>query len=122
MALLERTITLDYDVKKEEFKYSTLYGNLIKWYIQNRLIIKAMYWRKSANGNTHIKIELNILLPISQTFIMRAYLRDDVYRVVLDMARFYEGKEVNRLWDRKYKNGKLRIAGKWSKMNPYHSS
>jgi len=105
-----------------------------KDYLRNEnYICKKIYIRKSANN--HIHLRLDVAIPIfNYTFdkkaidkiffvdmlIFRAILKDDPFRVSLDLQRFSRNKdlrETNRIFDRKTENYKTKKAGKWKDIN-----
>ena len=110
-----KTITLDWDINYDDVKQSVSYSVLEKW-VQEHGNVKRVWMRRSAFGNTHVKIELK--KPVTEYELMktRAYLRDDVYRLKMDLMRAYRKMRVNRLWDSKVEDGKLKKAGEWVKV------
>jgi hypothetical protein len=78
--------------------------------------VKTVMIRPSGRGNTHICIEFAGELDILTAYCVRAYLKEDIYRLMLDMARYCrtsDPKECNLIWDTKYKDGIMYHAGEW---------
>jgi len=80
-------------------------------------LIKKVFVRKSANGNIHIKIQLNEEIPLFSTLIFRYYLHDDTNRILLDFIRITTNVPYDRLWDYKYQDGKQGYAGEWQEVS-----
>ena len=110
-----KTITLDWDINYDDVKQSVSYSVLEKW-VQEHGNVKRVWMRRSAFGNTHVKIELKKPVTEYELMKVRAYLRDDVYRLKMDLMRAYRKMRVNRLWDSKVEDGKLKKAGEWVKV------
>jgi hypothetical protein len=108
-------ITLDHDIEFDTYKESVTFDILKKWYLEWKQHIVGIWYRKSSNGNVHIKIEWVQPLDPLRWFELRAWLRDDVYRLRIDMCRDYQGDQVNRLWDEKYNSAtqELKKAEDW---------
>ena len=130
-------IDLDYEwdnLKNEEFKlflkenkFKAMYYMMSKGYV-----FKKVYIRKSANNHIHLRFDLylsdvyefilknniyyNTIEFIMDMFIFRALLKDDPYRISLDLQRYgltNSLNEINRIFDRKTKDYKTKKAGKW---------
>ena len=130
-------IDLDYEwdnLKNEEFKlflkenkFKAMYYMMSKGYV-----FKKVYIRKSANNHIHLRFDLylsdvyefilknniyyNTIEFIMDMFIFRALLKDDPYRISLDLQRYgltNSLNEINRIFDRKTKNYETKRAGKW---------
>lgn len=110
-------ITLDWDISFDTFRNSVSFDILKKWVRLRRELIKVEC-RKSSHGNTHIRITLSDTIEEMTMYQIRSYLRDDIYRIGLDLIRAYQGKPTNRLWDEKYDslNGEILKAGDWIDM------
>lgn len=75
----------------------------------------SYYIRKSSNGNTHVKVNFWEPVDTLKSFMIRAYLADDPYRIRGDLRRMYEHGTLAMymvLFDEKY-DGKLTKAGEW---------
>ena len=72
--------------------------------------------RRSAQGNTHIKIESDREFSLFESFLIRAALRDDPNRITHDLSRLYHFSDVGligRLFDEKMIKGNRCTAGDW---------
>jgi hypothetical protein len=72
--------------------------------------------RKSSSGKIHAKIPFATPVTIDVTFLIRAFLGDDPFRLAADMVRWvkYGGKaEINRIFDTKFIENEVRRAGPW---------
>ena len=81
-----------------------------------RAHIKNIYVRKSSSGKIHAKITFMEPATIDVTFVIRAFLGDDPFRLAADMTRWvkFGGKaEINRIFDTKFIGGEVRKAGPW---------
>jgi hypothetical protein len=107
-----KLINVDWDDWKENRK---LYLALLKRFIEeNGNIIKSIRIRTSASGKgKHLQIETKEEIDFLSLLLYRAILGDDAYHIKADLERYYQGQNVNRLWDIKIKNGKILRAGKW---------
>jgi len=135
-------VDLDYDwdnLKNEEFKiflkenkFKAMYYMMSKNYI-----FKKVYIRRSPNNHIHLRFDLyfdvfkdndiyeyltGFGIPlyamefIFDMFIFRALLKDDPYRISLDLQRYgLTGNlnEINRIFNRKTKNYETKRAGEW---------
>lgn len=110
---MKYNITIDWDIPfNERVKYES-YKNLIQFLKQNK--IKYFYERHSSRNNTHIKFNMKVK-DLLDVFCIRALLRDDKNRILIDLMRHYNNMDINRLWDSKFKNGVLYKAGEWCKI------
>lgn len=76
----------------------------------------SVWVRRSSSGRAHAKIVFSRSVTIDETFLMRAFLGDDPYRLVTDMNRWVKygaGAEINRIYDSKFIGGEVRQAGPW---------
>jgi hypothetical protein len=72
--------------------------------------------RRSANGNTHVRVEIEQPITLFESLMIRAYLFDDGSRIVKDLYRYWEFRDIGntgRLFDAKLVNGALKKAGDW---------
>jgi len=108
-------ITLDWDISFKTYKNSNSYKILQDFAQKNKDNIVSIQIRKSSNKNTHIKIIFSKQLYLLEAFEIRAYLRDDPYRLTLDLVRDYMNKSINRLWDAKIRfiEQEIKMAGDW---------
>lgn len=114
----DHDLTLDWDIAYEDTDKSVSW-NILKKYIadcktHNESV--AVYKRRSSSGNVHIKLVYQYALSTILRYQLRALLRDDIYRIRLDLIRDYNGDETNRLWDFKIKNGEILTAGGWEQV------
>jgi len=70
------------------------------------------WYRRWAGGRVHIRLEAPEI-PVPCALLLRVYLDDDHARVDMDITRWSKGETINRLFDTKYKNGKIGHAGPW---------
>ena len=103
-------ITLDWDIPFETRSKYVAYNHLFKFLRDNK--IKYFYERHSSRNNTHIKFNMHNI-TLLDSFCIRALLKDDKNRLLIDLMRYYKNMEINRLWDCKFKNGKELRAGNW---------
>lgn len=71
------------------------------------------WYRCSAGGRVHVKIRSKTEPYGPEALLVRVYLDDDHARVDMDITRYSKGETINRLFDTKYKNGKIGHAGPW---------
>ena len=111
-------LTLDWDIEYADMDKSVSW-NILKKYVKD---LKAhndyveVYKRRSSSGNTHIKLRYDYELSTLKIYQLRALLRDDIYRLRLDLIRDYNNDETNRLWDFKIKNGEILVASDWERV------
>ena len=108
-----REITLDWDLPFTHIQESILYDRTVQFCKERKF---KMFIRKSSNGNVHVRIESPYVISIMECFEIRALLGDDKARLAVDLVRDYKGMEINRIWDKKFKHGKLMKAGSWHKV------
>ncbi len=110
-----KEITLDWDISFYTHKNSMNYVYLKQWATQHKDDIEKILVRKSSNGNIHFKIILKKDIDIFEHFQIRAFLRDDPFRLSLDLVRYYLKEPTNRLWDAKFTlfDKEIKKAGDW---------
>ncbi|WHA35270.1 hypothetical protein SPV3_ORF40 [Sulfolobus polyhedral virus 3] len=114
-------VTIDLDGNEcEKFIQSKNYETIIKFATKNE-IVKEVYYRCSANNHVHVKVVLKEKVDFLSQLIIRSLLNDDPYRIRADLKRYSVGGEVNRLWDFKIEDGKVKKAGQWIKIYPTQS-
>ena len=101
-------ITLDHDIKYEEYLKSAK-GQLVLEFC--RTFHLRCWWRKSASGNTHIAIELDV--DFLRELEIRAILLDDPGRIMNDLRRHAFHVPTGRLWDAKVDREGQKKAGEW---------
>jgi hypothetical protein len=72
--------------------------------------------RRSANGRTHVKVEIEQPITLFESLMIRAFLFDDSGRLARDLARYWEFRDIGntgRLFDEKLVGGALKKAGDW---------
>ena len=122
-------ITLDFDIPYRSFRRSRECNKVMKFTEENRKQILGVKYRRSAGGNTHVKLIMKKPITVLHRFALRSYLDDDRVRVSLDLKRWmiksgiYITRNVrgvggtDRLWDFKStKKGKVTVAGEWSNL------
>lgn len=76
----------------------------------------GVWYRRSGSGRIHIALEFpEDALSNNTGIVFRTFLLDDPARVYLDIVRWCQGAETNRLFDTKYSKGRIRKAGPWVK-------
>lgn len=95
-----KEITLDYDIEYSTFKRSYTYRRLA-FYVANTVNVVSAYMRKSATGNTHVKLVLHEPVEFYRRIEIRAYLREDAYRIVNDLSRHYLKQHTDVIFDSK---------------------
>ncbi|MEM1703831.1 MAG: hypothetical protein QW745_08050 [Thermoplasmata archaeon] len=100
-------VTLDYDVKFEDFPKTFLFA-LVSRYCEG----KECYVRRSANGRTHVKI-MEDVEDFYKRITIRSLLFDDPARISNDIRRHAMGKPTDRLFDIKGYDGVVKHAGEW---------
>ncbi|MEM3860524.1 MAG: hypothetical protein QW478_14205 [Candidatus Micrarchaeaceae archaeon] len=114
---MENEITIDWDdcfVNENFEEYLDMINNLNDFIKKHRKEIKDVFYRVSSRENgIHIKIIFKHNLSILRQFQYRAILDDDALRIRADLVRSLAGKEINRLWDGKIKDGKVYKAKEW---------
>jgi hypothetical protein len=78
-------------------------------------IVKRAWMRRSAGGNTHIRVDTTLPVGFVNMMMIRALLHDDVFRLAIDLRRLaYQGtQEVNRIFMAKIKDGAIATVGEW---------
>ncbi len=120
--------TIDYDISEENFfkpeSIRLFIQRLAQFYFYTNETIKAVYYRKSANGHIHIKIVLKHKHDVFELILYRAYFYDDAYRLRTDLRRYFMGRdsEIMILWDKKTyitpNETVIKKAGKWKRLYP----
>lgn len=110
-----KEITIDNDMKFEDYKKSRLFENSKRFCAEQGF---RLYIRRSSRGNVHVKVMDNEGIDFDElfSFKVRALLSDDPNRLKLDLIRSLMNKSINRLWDHKFKDGKLNTAGRWQRV------
>lgn len=122
-----RIIYVDCDIEYEDFKTSKTLVTIIEKLpavqnlIESQIVQKKM--RSSSSGNAHILLEFDRTLTVFEMLQVRAWLHDDINRLMLDLVRYLRSKDpkqTNRLWSGKYKKVdaeiKLAKAGLWEEL------
>ena len=123
----EIKVTLDWDIEYATVKDSVSWGVLRRFVKENETSILYLQMRASSHGNTHIQIFFTCSLNVLERYMVRAYLRDDIYRLKLDLVRdlvelkiFDTGNwkpggasGTGRLWDWKISADEIATAGNW---------
>jgi hypothetical protein len=76
------------------------------------MVGSTVYYRRSAGGRVHVRIS-GVPVGFYEHILTRVYLDDDHARVDMDITRWSKGETINRLFDTKFKNGKIGHAGPW---------
>jgi hypothetical protein len=80
--------------------------------------IKGEY-RRSSSGNVHVRLTFDqdiYVLTVLDSFLIRAWLADDLMRLRLDMMRYVSTRslhEINRCFSEKCVGGVSHSAGPW---------
>jgi len=91
-----RDVTLDWDWPWESFKPEE--SELIKA-IRSDPRVLWIRARRSANGRIHVWVRLDRDIDFWEALYLRARWDDDANRIRMDIVRYWEGGEVERLWD-----------------------
>jgi hypothetical protein len=110
---MSNEVTLDWDIQHEDVRDSVSWRVLMKYMKDNEDGAIGADMRRSSSGNVHVRIRYSKELDAIKVYQIRALLRDDLYRLRLDLIRDYNKGETNRLWDFKIKNGEIHEAGSW---------
>lgn len=110
-------VYIDIDIAYSFFVYSTHYAVLKRKIkeLRGRYGPLKAYIRSSSSGNVHVKLIFGGTITVLDGFLIRAFLKDDVYRLSLDMARYYHTSdldEINRCFDVKI-DTEIKYAGEW---------
>jgi len=106
-------VTLDYDVRYDDFQNNERYRLLKKFYNEYPAVFDISI-RRSGGGHVHIKIDFYSPITLMEHFCIRAALLDDRVRMIKDMNRVLMGTEINVLFDKKYVRGKVHYATEWT--------
>ena len=86
---------------------------------ESRLLTSQMrfrvWYRQSAGGRVHLALDWpkHIDIGMANRYLLRYMLLDDPQRLDSDFIREAQGERVNRLFDSKFKAGKIGHAGPW---------
>jgi len=117
-----KTVYLDYDIKFESIQDGSaaiVPGIVARLATMEEIIGARIEWvliRPSGRGNTHMAIVLSQEIDILTLYCIRAALKEDIYRLMLDMARYYttgDPDQINLIWDSKVVDGVKYEAGPW---------
>jgi len=120
-------IDMDYDysnLENKEFREFLKQNKTkaMKYMMSKYYLFKKVYIRKSANNHIHLRFDIDFDLSyytsdfILDMMIFRALLKDDPYRISLDLQRLGLSEnryQINRIFDTKTVNYKTKKAGKW---------
>lgn len=109
-------ITLDYDVKYSDFFETERYKLVKKFANEHPLVSKPVWIRQSSGGKVHIRINLKEPISMLEHMVLRAVLKDDRARLMMDLTRLFFNGEINILFDKKYSRGKIRLASNWMEL------
>lgn len=70
-------------------------------------------YRRSSSGRVHVSLHYCGELVFDYSLLLRFLLWDDPARIRHDWFRHLKGESTNRLFDAKWKAGKLGRAGPW---------
>ena len=101
-------ITLDHDIKYEEYRQSAK-GQLVYEFCRTFRI--RCWYRRSASGNVHVVIDMSV--DFLRELEIRAILLDDPGRILNDLRRHAFHVPTGRLWDVKVDRQGKRQAGEW---------
>jgi hypothetical protein len=109
-----RDITLDWDWYFDKYDFVKSY--LIRM-IKSDPRVLWIKIRRSANGRIHVWVRLDRDVDFWEALYLRARWDDDANRIRMDIVRYWEGGEVERLWDIKVDcQGEkciIKRAGEW---------
>jgi len=101
-------ITLDHDIRFEEYKQSAKGQLVLEFCKAFRL---RCWYRRSASGNVHVAIDLDT--DFLRELEIRAILLDDPGRIMNDLRRHAFHVPTGRLWDAKIDREGKKTAGPW---------
>jgi len=101
-------ITLDHDIPYDQYLASAK-GQLVVEFC--RMFQVRCWYRKSASGNTHVVINLDV--DFLRELEIRAILLDDAMRILNDLRRHAYHLPTGRLWDVKVSREGKKEAGPW---------
>ena len=114
---------LDYDVPYKRWKSYYPIIRIIQ--DKEKIGLRSLYIRRSANGHIHVKVFLIDPLTPYELLELRAIYNDDAYRIRADLRRLcYKIGRFDILWDIKSgsKTKGIKRAGKWGRIILYTSS
>ena len=101
-------ITLDHDIRYEEYRQSAK-GQLVLEFCRS-FRLKCWY-RRSSTGNVHVAIDVDV--DFLRELEIRAILLDDAMRILNDLRRHAYHLPTGRLWDVKVSREGKKEAGPW---------
>jgi len=119
-----RFVYIDCDILYPDFKRSITLETIVRKLpaIENLIHAKIVkrQMRASSSGNAHILLEFDRILTVFEILQIRAWLHDDIHRLMLDLVRYlrtHDPKQTNRLWQGKYQMVDARLelshSGPW---------
>ena len=114
---------LDYDIPFRRWKSYYPIIRIIQ--DKEKIGLRNLYIRRSANGHIHVKVFLMEPLTLYKLLELRAIYNDDAYRIRADLRRLhYKIDRFDILWDIKSggKTKGIKRAGKWKRIILYSSS
>ena len=113
---------IDIDNDFDRFLQSRTFGYIREnWkYVRSLLrdkeiFIQKLEYRRSSSGHVHLRLTLSMMPNIIDQFQIRSLLHDDPWRIGIDLRRLaiQGSEEINRIFDRKIKNGITHVVGPW---------
>ena len=114
---------LDYDIPFRRWKSYYPIIRIIQ--DKEKIGLRNLYIRRSANGHIHVKVFLMEPLTLYKLLELRAIYNDDAYRIRADLRRLhYKIDRFDILWDIKSggKTKGIKRVGKWKRIILYTSS
>lgn len=114
----DNEIFIDIDIDFNQYIYSGYFTSLKKKVkiLEEDYGKIYLHIRRSSSGNTHVRLTMSDLFYVLDSFCIRAFLKDDVHRLSLDMYRFITTKDtdkINRCFDCKITHDEVKECGKW---------
>ena len=121
---LDIHVYVDIDIVYEDFKRSIKFEKMQEKIpqIEEWLGVKMqmLRLRPSSRGNAHIELTFFRPLTVLENICVRAYLYDDLNRLILDLKRWLktgDRRRVNVLWSGKYVaidyGAEMHLCGQW---------
>jgi hypothetical protein len=117
--IIGHRVTIDVDMFIEDWEQSqrdTAKAKICQMEHRFNTLIHSWY-RRSSSNNVHILLEFEHSLPMLDIFLIRAFMKDDPVRLILDMHRYFRTEDVdkmNRCFDEKiHITEGVKKAGDW---------
>jgi hypothetical protein len=109
-----KSIGIDFD-----FPFSQFRRDKYAWRFKEIPEVESVFYRRSSNGKCHFKVYPKYPVRLFRSFMIRAYLQDDAFRIRGDLYRLFENGDnafYDILFDSTCKGNGWRNAGQWKEM------